>query len=142
MKPETDSITDDELVLRLVWEDYYRAGLDLPIQPGAFEPKKKETTGISLFRRACLASPEQALAVIAEDKRGRYHIAALTVAELKQHGLTVQPDPRSDVPGHVLVPELNIDAYKADKGRWKAVQRGLAELASRRVVYSPPDAGE
>jgi hypothetical protein len=137
MKPENDPVTDDEFVLRLIWEDYFKPDLDLPIQARAFEPKKNEIDGISVFRQDCLHSPSDTLAVIAEDKRNRYYIARVAVRELLVMGLTVRPDPISTAPGHAVLPELNINAFNSDRLRWKEVLKQLAELASRNIVHRP-----
>jgi hypothetical protein len=49
MKAETDPITEDEWLIRLVWED--RVTTRVPItSPNAFEPRKIETDGISFYR--------------------------------------------------------------------------------------------
>lgn len=99
MKNEDDPVLPGEMLVRLVWHDYFKPGLDLSIQPGAFEPRKNETDGISLFRLACMADPRDALSVIAEDKREKYAIAMLPAAELAALGLTVQPSKIAKVPG-------------------------------------------
>src|SRR5437763_16920 len=108
MKNEDDPISSDEMVIRLIWCDYFKPELNLPIQPGAFEPRKNETDGISFFRLACLSDPRDALNVIAEEKRERYAVALLPIAELTALGLTVQPAKIAKVPGHAVVAELNI----------------------------------
>src|ERR1035438_307637 len=103
MKNEDDPVLPDESVLRLIWCDYFKPGLKLPIQSGAFEPHKNDTDGISVFRLACLSDPRDALVVIAEDKREKYTIVLLPVAELFALGLTVQPAKIAQVPGHAVV---------------------------------------
>lgn len=82
MKSEEDPVTPDESVLRLIWIDYFKPDLAMSVQPGAFEPRKNEIDGISVFRIACLNDPRDALAVIAEEKREKYAIAVLPVAGL------------------------------------------------------------
>jgi hypothetical protein len=82
LKNEDEPIQPDECVVRLIWQDYFQPELALPIQPGAFEPRKNETDGISVFRLACLKDARDALAVIAEEKREKYAIAVLSVAEI------------------------------------------------------------
>lgn len=137
MKAESDPVTDDEFVLRLIWGDYFKPDLPLPIQPRAFEPKPREADGISVFRATFLKSPSDALTVIDEEKRGRYSIARLTVHDLLALGLTVRPDPIGTVPGHAVIPELNIAAYLSNKSAWKVVFKQLAERASRDIVHRP-----
>jgi hypothetical protein len=134
MKTEHVPLSDDEFVLRLVWGDYYKLGLPLPVQPAAFQPRDSEVEGISVFREACLQSPEDALRVIATEKRDRYRLARLRVADLTKLGLSVQPDPIETVPGHAVIPELNAVAYRSDRLASKLLQTSLAELASRGVI--------
>jgi hypothetical protein len=106
MKREDEPVTDDEFILRLVWTTRYKPELVQPVVKEAFEPRKSETDGISVFRMSCLLSPEQALNVIAFDKRDRYALVVLPVAEVVKLGLTILPAPIADVPGHAVVPEL------------------------------------
>jgi hypothetical protein len=109
------------------------------ISPNAFEPRKAETEGISLFRRACLTDPADALLAIAEDKRPRYAVVAIPVALLTALGLSVRPAPIPAVPGHVLVPEVNITDYAADKARFTPIKLRLAEAASANILRRPGD---
>ncbi len=134
MKAEHEPLTGDEFVLRLVWGDYYKAGLPLPIQPAAFQPRDSEVGGISVFREACLRAPEDTLRVIAPEKRSRYLLARLSVADLAKLGLSVRPDPIEAVPGHAVIPELNAVAHQADRLSSKLLQKRLADLASRGIV--------
>lgn len=137
MKEEFEPIALDELVLRLIWGDYFKPDLQLPVQPGAFEPRKSEAGGISVFRMACLQTPKDALKVIAQEKQAKYAIAMLAITDLQVLGLTVRLDPIDAVPGHAVVPELNSKDYKTEKARWRTIQKQLAELASRNVCHRP-----
>jgi hypothetical protein len=128
MKAEDEPITPDELVIRLIWKQYYNPSLALPIQQGAFSPKPNETDGISVFRAACVASPEDVLTVFAADKQDGYAIALGPVAELAKIDA---------VPGHAVLPELNIVATTAAKPRWRIIQKQLAALANDRIVRPP-----
>jgi hypothetical protein len=139
MKDQNAPVTPDEVVLRLVWWTHYKPGLAACVREDAFEPKRHETDGISLFRAACLSGPSDALAAIAEEKRGLYAIAALPVADVFGLGLTVQPAPIEAVAGHAVVPELNILTFKAEKERWRKVMKLMAVIASRNVVHAPTD---
>ncbi|MEO2088251.1 MAG: hypothetical protein ABGY75_01975 [Gemmataceae bacterium] len=141
MKAETDPITADEHLLRLVWEDRFTAKVPV-ISPRAFEPrigKHPDTDGLSLFRESCLADPTDALEVIAEDKRLRYGIVRIPVSALAELVLTVIQKPRSDVPGHVVIPEMNSVALlnKANKSFFVDTQLRLAGIASENIVRHP-----
>jgi hypothetical protein len=134
---EKESIQPHESVVRLIWQDYFQPELAMPVQPGAFEPRKNETDGISVFRLACLNDVRDVLAVITEEKREKYAIAALPVAEITALGLTVKPAPIAKVPGHAVLLELNVVTCKADKARCKSMQKSLAVVASRSILHRP-----
>jgi hypothetical protein len=69
MKDEGEPITDDEFLLRRVHRDRFYPVLS----PNVFEPRIRgqdiDTDGISLYREACLADPDDILAAIPADKR-------------------------------------------------------------------------
>lgn len=137
MKDENDPVTPDEFVVRMVWTFSFKVGAAQPVAREAFEPRGHETDGVSVFRAVCLITPEQALDVMAPDKRDRYAVVMLPVSEIERLGLTVQPAKIDTVPGHAVLPELNIVAWKADRARWRKVQQELAVIASRYVVRGP-----
>ncbi len=137
MKDEFEPISSDETVLRLIWTDYFDPSLTLAVQPGAFAPKKNETTGISVFRAQCLGDPLNALKVIEVEKRNKYAIAVLRMEDLALLGLSVTTSKIDALPGHCLVPELNIESVKADKARWRDITKKLAVLASQNVIANP-----
>jgi hypothetical protein len=140
MKAETDPITPDEWLIRLVWEDRFTNRVPV-ISPNSFEPragKHPDTGGISLFRKDCLNDPADALlAIPAEEKRPRYGIVQIPVSLLAELSLSVRPDPIGAVPGHVVVPELNIVDYTADKARFTPIKLRLAEVASENILRRP-----
>ena len=137
MKDESEPITHDEMLVRLVWEAHYKCELDDPVRQAAFDPKESETDGISVFRAACLNKPEDALAVMAEEKRDRYAIVLIPVSELSSVGLTVETAKIEGVPGHAVLPELNSLNFKQDKPHWREVEKKLAMLASQNIVKRP-----
>lgn len=132
-------MTPDESVVRLVWGQFLRPGSSLAVLPVAFKPRANETDGISVFRAACLAEPADALAAMLPDKRHRYAIAVIPVAELTALGRSVVPAKVDAAPGHAVVPELNITAVDADGTRWKTILIELARLAARNLT--PPAGG-
>ena len=134
MKGEHEPVTGDEFVIRLIWGDYYKEGLPLPVQPAAFQPRNSEVEGISVFREACLSSPQDVLRVIAAEKRDRYQLARLRATDLAELGLSIKPEPIETVPGHAVIPELNATAYAANRLASKVLQKRLAELASRQII--------
>jgi hypothetical protein len=137
MKPESEPVADDEFVLRFVWHAFFRPGAELCVLPRAFHPRDDETTGISVYRVACLDRPADVLSVIAPEKRNSYYLAALAVADLRSLAITVVPDPIPEVRGHALLSEVNSTAVAADKGKWKPILEALARLASRNMIPIP-----
>ena len=137
MKSEAEPITDDEFVLRLIWHEFLTPGPPATVSDRAFTPKPNELGGVSLFRAACLSDVRETLLVIAPDKRSRYAIAALSVADLRALGLTVSPDPIATVAGHTTLTELTSVSWKADKAKWIPVLRSLAQLAAANIVVWP-----
>ena len=137
MKREDEPITPDEFVIRAIWTGFYNPQNPLPILATAFRPRPDETDGISVFRAACVAKPEDVLVVFAEDKRDKYALALLPVAELLKLGLTVEPAKIEATPGHAVLPELNCTAVSSDKAKWREIQNKLAELANANLVRAP-----
>jgi hypothetical protein len=136
MKAETDPITADEWLIRLVWETKVKKQEPL-IAAAAFEPLSNDVDGLSLFRRACLTDPADALLVIAEEKRPRYAIVQVPVSELTTLSLSVRPAPIPTVSGHVVVPEINITDYTADKAQFAPIKLRLAEVAGANILRWP-----
>ncbi len=142
MKAQSDPITPDEWLLRIIWHDKFVSTRTPIISPRAFEPrgpkaKKPDDEGISLFRLACLPEPSDVLVNIAADKRPANGIAGLTVADLTTLGFTVgrkdhEPEVgQSAILGHVVVPELTWALYAANPSAFTPRLLALAMLASR-----------
>jgi hypothetical protein len=137
MTPEAAPVSPDEFVIRCVWGDYFDLALPLPVLPRAFLPRPDEKDGISVFRRDCLTGAEQALDVFDPAKRDRYALVLLAVADLDRLGLTVEPAPIPTVPGHAVLPELNVVRCKTEKKWCDGTRKQLAVLASQNVVRRP-----
>lgn len=136
MKAETDLITEDEWLIRLVWKTKVKRQEPL-IAAAAFEPLKNDTDGLSIFRAACLNNPTDALLAVAEDKRPRNGIVQIPLSLLTDLGLTVRAAPIDAVPGHVVVPEINITDYSAAKDRFTPIKARPAEVASQNIIRRP-----
>ena len=100
MKDESESISDDEFVYRLVHEMRFRDNKNPMISPSAFEPRVKgnapDYDGISLFRASCLESVDQVLEVIPQEKRSSIGVVKIPIVELKRMGLSVVSNPMKD----------------------------------------------
>lgn len=155
MKSEDEPISDDEWLLRRVYVDRFpRAGNDA-FSPRTFEPRingrDPDVDGISLYRLDCVATPAEVLKKIADPakhrKNGVVRVAVVSVRSLQEMRLSIVPSPDEDFPlenriaGHVLIPELNSNAYAADKDRFLPVLKALADLASQpgATIIQPPD---
>jgi hypothetical protein len=138
MKDETSPVSPDEIVVRLVWHHFYKPGPPASVSDRAFLPKPDETDGISVFRAACLSDPTDVLTVIAPDKRDKYALALLPVAEILALGLSVQPAKIDALPGHAVITELNIDTFKSDKAKCQGLQRQLAAIATKNLIPPAP----
>lgn len=137
IKSEADPITDDEVVLRLIWHEFFTAGPPARVSDSAFTPKPNEQGGVSLYRASCLADAVETLRAVALEKRSMYAIAALSVAALRGLGFTLVPDKNLVVAGHVMLKELTSESYKSDKAKWRPVLTRLAELARDSIVWRP-----
>jgi hypothetical protein len=135
MKSESDPITDDEWLLRRVRYERFRTDTIPLISPNAFEPRLKgrdvDKDGISFYRQACLASPEEILATVPEEKRHEFGIVRVSVALIRSLGFAVESRPDSRVRGHVTIPEMNASDYAKDKARFIPIKLRLAEEASK-----------
>jgi len=137
VKHETDPVSADEMLVRLVWGSFYKPAEAPCVRPMAFAPRPNETDGISVFRLSCLTSAEQALDVIATEKQPGYGITLIPVAELLRIGMSVIPTPIPAVPGHAVIPELNADRCRVDKLWCDGIRKRLAVLASARMIRIP-----
>lgn len=137
MKHENEPIAADELVVRLIWGQFFEKKSPSAVKERAFAPKDQETDGISVFRASCLTNPEDVLNVITPAKRDLYGVVLLTVADVTDLGLSVQPAPILELPGHAVIPELNIAAANNDRSVTSNLQQALARLANQNVIRRP-----
>ncbi len=76
---------------------------------------------------------------------GAFAIARLTAGDVLNLGLTLQPKQEADdLPGHVIVPEINKPAYddRARNPKVKEFCRHLTELSNRDGATFIPDLGD
>ena len=147
MKNEADPIADDEWLLRRVHKSRFKTNKTPIISPSAFEPRIEgrdpDTDGISLYRLACVASPDDILATIADNKRADQGIIRIPVAAFRQLGLGIDSKPDPQIPGHVVIPQLNSATFAAAKATFTPILLDLALLASRdeNIVRQPSSLG-
>ena len=132
---EHDPVDDSEFVFRRIHRNFFNASMPIPIRVGAFRPNPNDTTGLSVVR-AAFGPPAGMLALIDPIRASDYYIAQLSVADLRNLGLTVTPDPVSGGPvGHAVIPELGWPAYQSQKQSLKPVLVELTKLASANIVH-------
>jgi hypothetical protein len=96
-----EPVEDDELLYRRIpvsmnWYTSTR------LSPEAFDPRRNETTGISVSRAKYLPIE---LAATGRSKQG-YYVAVLRAGDLRAAGIDVVPRPEPDNPGHAELPGL------------------------------------
>ena len=101
----TEPVADDELLFRRVpvsmgWYDDAKG-----LSPEAFDPRKGEATGISIYREKYTTLEK---AGTGKSKQG-YFVAVFRAGDLRKHGLDVLPRPSPDDPGHAEIPDLTCD---------------------------------
>jgi hypothetical protein len=99
----------------------------------AFKPTRDDTDGLSLQRERELTEAGMGSAAMsaAGRKPGEYFIIRLQAKVYLDLGLRIVPDQsEGDLPGHVVIPELSLDAYNGNKVAMKDVQEQLIRLAS------------
>lgn len=117
--PELSPITDDEIILRHIPGGTTWQAPGPRITSKNFELRSGET-GVSVSR-AAITSPDQLMARLGDPAKGS-RIAAGAVAEVRNLGLEVVPDPKDYDPGHA-----EIRSATADLGD-QTVRRRLAKL--------------
>lgn len=131
---EHEPIDQSEFVYRRIHPNFYKASPLVAVLYEAFRPTRADQAGLSVVR-ARYAQPEDLLKKVDPATVGRYTVARLSVRDLKNLGLSVEPDPVADgPPGHALIPELSWSAYQAKKGQRKPILFQLAKLASADIV--------
>jgi hypothetical protein len=132
---EEGPVDSSEVLLRRIHRSNFDGDLPTPIRRCEFEPKPRDTDDLSFYRQKTMSVDQ-----LAKSGRspGDYYIAAVVVKDLLAIGLTVVPTP-GDLPGHVSIPELSYAALRADKIKSKDIQRALAVLASRSIMFKPAE---
>lgn len=134
MSDELEPIEEDEFVLRRIHRDHYKTSLPDPVLRMAFEPRRGENDGLSVYRERWV-TPAQVAA--SGRTPGAYYVTRLAVRDLRKLNLTVVPAPRSELPGHAVIPELSWEAQQKDKKRSKQLQIELAKLAGQFIAHRP-----
>lgn len=143
MVGQADPVSPDEWLLRRVPYSKQNNIINLsdpqPIDRQAFRPSSNDHDGLSIFRELFVTAEQ-----IADDYRQRkgkecyvVRIKARTLLD-QPIGANLAPAPINDLPGHTLVPELNLNFQKSDKKSCKAMQYSIAKtLKEEDIVHWP-----
>jgi hypothetical protein len=140
---ETSPVFRHEVLLRTVPNSigYYSVDRgNRAINANAFEPRADDLDGISLFREDFVT--KSYLASVNKYPSG-VRVSQLKAKECISLGLSFRPSPvASQPPGHVVIPEMPFvkksPQTKELKRKILDLAQKLAELASKKEVYSPP----
>lgn len=117
-----EPIADDEILYRRVPACWYDASTGRPLALAFGPNKNRDITGLSLSRAKYKTIEEAALGQPGKT----YYVAALRALDVRRAGMTVEPRPVANDPGHSEFPELRADNYKDDLTLER--QRRLVEL--------------
>lgn len=98
---EYEPIGDDEILYRRVPVSMKWVNQE-DVKPESFQPRKDDTTGVSVFRQRFLTVEQAAQGT---SKHG-YWVLELRAGELRKAGIDVEPRPIEEVPGHSEIPSL------------------------------------
>lgn len=77
------------------------------------------------------------LSILPDVARPKNGIVRIPVALLQSLGYSVRAKKEDKLPGHVVVPELNIVDYKKNKQHFIAALKTLADTAHSNIVLRP-----
>lgn len=121
---EHEAISDDEILYRRVpaSKPWVQGG---EVLPEAFQPRREDTTGVSVFRKKFRELKD---AAVGPSKQG-YYVLEMRAGDLRAAGIEIVPRVVDDLPGHAEIPSL---AFQEPEGQTSLKHRQL--LAERLVV--------
>ncbi len=147
--PGVTAVNTKELLMRGVLNQpkQYDSRRQVPLQEGAFLPRKVDNTGLSVSRRQSdthpeFLTPEQLKTRCRAHRPETSGVIQVSGKQLEELGLRIQPDPveanaetgiLAD-PGHSLLPDINFVDFATDIGRerirvWAAQLVEIAQVA-------------
>ena len=131
------NVDDDEFILRRipVSMGWFDPEVSEKPAPDAFRPHPQhDVDGLSVSRAPSPAHPDFLTpAQLASQGRSPsgYHVAVLSVRDLRRNGIQLVPAPLADDPGHALLPDVNSANRKSNRvAEWKQL---LANKLTLRV---------
>ncbi len=132
------SVAPDELILRRIIKGpgHYDRSKALPLERGAFTPNRSDDDGLSFYieREQSIAD----LVRLANRPSSDVVIIRFTAGDIYSLDLTLVPMMRQgDLPGHIVIPEINYNDYqdKRLKPRIKLAGEALVRLGLERIVF-------
>ncbi len=143
---ETTPVFRYEVLLRTIPNSigfYTQTMGNWAVNPNAFEPRKVDCDGISLFREDFVT--REYLASVSGHPCG-VRVARVSARKCTELHLSLKPSPNASQPaGHVVIPEMSFvmetpqtPQTKALKRKIKDLAQALAQIASKNEVYVPP----
>ena len=139
MNQEIAPIDPKETILRrvVISPGYYNPTKAPPIEAGAFRPGSNDTDGLSFFLEREI-SPAT-LAASGKSATCGYVVARLRACDIFNLGLSLLPtQSESELPGHLIIPEINTTSYSdgTKRPKIKEAMAALAKIASRDIVFT------
>jgi hypothetical protein len=142
--PATDGsqpVGDDEILYRRIPASmgWYDPTLDPAPSPEAFAPRKDDENGLSLTRADLVAIE---VAACGASRKG-YYVAKVRAGDLRAAGLEITPIPRTQNPGHAVIPLLKYSDRETDAVKeWKTLlAHKLCKEIAGPFIVTPPQAG-
>ena len=114
----TEPLSDDEYIYRKipVKPGWHNPSISASPSPQAFNPRKEDTTGLSVDRAKYRTIRESAQGPSTQG----YYVAVLRVGDLRANGIEVVPRPEGQNPGHAEIPGLTYENRKTDQAlEWR-----------------------
>jgi len=138
MSDDANPIAPDQPILRKVFKGpgFYAPQKSPPIERGAFTPNKNDTDGLSFYLESVL--PIEALIAASPSSPARaWLVIRFRAKDIYDLGLTlVRTTDPDDLPGHLVIPELNWNDYETRKTTLKPAIAKLASLAVHNIVFN------
>jgi hypothetical protein len=130
MSDDSDCISADRPVLRRIkrCQGFYNPRKSPVIEAGAFRPNAGDADGLSFYLEDEL-SVEELVASLPEPSTD-WIVVRLLAKDIFELGLTLTrtTDP-GDLPGHVVISEINWTAYQDDVEKRTKIKPAMAKLA-------------
>jgi hypothetical protein len=137
MADAADSVAPDESVLRKIVKapGFYDPQKSPPIERGAFTPNRNDVDGLSFFLEREM-SIEAMIESAAPRPASELVVIRLHAKDVYALGLTLRRtfNP-GDLPGHVIIPEINWNDYQTRKTALKPLIVQLVHLAEKNIVF-------